>query len=94
MDEFETVNDLLIRILLTEGKEIIREAPFNEEDVVDNRITLTLYDESRNEILSRSRKIGRSALPAGRSWGFMLCCLSLPVPWPCGFSGTTHLILG
>ena len=61
MDEFEKVNDLLIRILLTEGKEIIREAPFNEEDVVDNRITLTLYDESRNEILSRSRKIGRKA---------------------------------
>ena len=61
MDEFEKVNDLLIRILLTEGKEIIREAPFNEEDVVDNRITLTLYDESRNELLSRSRKIGRKA---------------------------------
>ena len=61
MDEFEKVNDLLLRILLTEGKEIIREAPFNEEDVVDNRITLTLYDESRNEILSRSRKIGRKA---------------------------------
>lgn len=61
LDEFEKVNDLLIRILLTEGKEIIREAPFNEEDVVDNRITLTLYDESRNEILSRSRKIGRKA---------------------------------
>ena len=61
MDEFEKVNDLLIRILLAEGKEIIREAPFNEEDVVDNRITLTLYDESRNELLSRSRKIGRKA---------------------------------
>ena len=61
MDEFEKVNDLLIRILLTEGKEIIRESPFNEEDVVDNRITLTLYDESRNELLSRSRKIGRKA---------------------------------
>ena len=61
LDEFEKVNDLLIRILLTEGKEIIREAPFNEEDVVDNRITLTLYDESRNELLSRSRKIGRKA---------------------------------
>ena len=61
MDEFEKVNDLLIRILLTEGKEIIRESPFNEEDVVDNRITLTLYDESRNELLARSRKIGRKA---------------------------------
>ena len=61
IDEFEKVNDLLIRILLTEGKEIIRESPFNEEDVVDNRITLTLYDESRNELLSRSRKIGRKA---------------------------------
>ena len=61
MDEFEKVNELLIRILLTEGKEIIRESPFNEEDVVDNRITLTLYDESRNELLSRSRKIGRKA---------------------------------
>ena len=51
----------MIRVLLTEGKEIICEAPFNEEDVVDNRITLTLYDESRNELLSRSRKIGRKA---------------------------------
>ena len=51
----------MIRVLLTEGKEIIREAPFNEEDVVDNRITLTLYDESRNELLSRSRKKGRKA---------------------------------
>ena len=61
MDEFEKVNDLLIRILLAEGKEIIREAPFNEEDVVDNRITLTLYDESRNEILSHSREIGCKA---------------------------------
>ena len=61
LDEFEKVNDLLIKVLLTEGKEIIREAPFNEEDVVDNRITLTLYDESRNELLSRSRKIGRKA---------------------------------
>ena len=61
MDEFEKVNELLIRILLTEGKEIIRESPFNEEDVIDNRITLTLYDESRNELLSHSRKIGRKA---------------------------------
>lgn len=58
VDSFKTVNDLLIKILLTEGKEIIREAPFNEEEVVDNRITLKLYDASRNEILSRSRKIG------------------------------------
>ena len=61
MDEFEKVNELLIKILLTEGKEIIRESPFNEEDVIDNRITLTLYDESRNELLSHSRKIGRKA---------------------------------
>ena len=59
MDSFASVNDLLIKILLTEGKEIIREAPFNEFEVVDNRITLTLYDSSRKEILSRSRKIGR-----------------------------------
>lgn len=36
VDSFKTVNDLLIKILLTEGKEIIREAPFNEEEVVDN----------------------------------------------------------
>lgn len=57
--KFATANDLLIKILLTEGREIIREAPFNEEEVVDNRITLKLYDASRNEILSRSRKIGR-----------------------------------
>lgn len=55
LDEFEKVHDLLIRILLTEGKEIIREAPFNEEDVVDNRITLTLYDSNRKEVLSRTR---------------------------------------
>lgn len=61
MDSFASVNDLLIEILLIEGKEIVREAPFNEEDVVDNRITLTLYDSSRKEILSRSRKIGRKA---------------------------------
>jgi hypothetical protein len=61
MDEFEKLNELLIRILLTEGKEIIRESPFNEEDVIDDRITLTLYDESRNELLSHSRKIGRKA---------------------------------
>ncbi len=61
LDEFATPNDLLINILLTEGKEIIREAPFNEEDVVDNKITLTLYDASRNEVLSRTRKIGRKA---------------------------------
>lgn len=59
MESFASVNDLLIKILLTEGKEIIREAPFNEFEVVDNRITLTLYDSSRKEILSRSRKIGR-----------------------------------
>jgi hypothetical protein len=59
MDSFASANDLLIKILLTEGKEIIREAPFNEFEVVDNRITLTLYDSSRKEILSRSRKIGR-----------------------------------
>lgn len=61
LDCFATPNDLLIKILITEGKEIIREAPFNEEDVVDNRITLTLYDASRKEILSRSRKIGSKA---------------------------------
>ena len=61
VDSFATVNDLLIKILLVEGKEIIREAPFNEMEVVDNRITLKLYDASRNEILSRSRKIGRKA---------------------------------
>jgi hypothetical protein len=61
MESFASVNDLLIKILLTEGKEIIREAPFNEFEVVDNRITLTLYDSSRKEILSRSRKIGRKA---------------------------------
>ena len=61
LDCFATPNDLLIKILITEGKEIISEAPFNEEDVVDNKITLTLYDASRNEILSRTRKIGRKA---------------------------------
>lgn len=61
LDSFATVNDLLVKILLTEGKEIIREAPFNEEDVVDNRITLKLYDASRKEILSYSRKIGSKA---------------------------------
>lgn len=61
LDKFKTVSDLLVKILLTEGKEIIREAPFNEEEVVDNRVTLTLYDKTRNEILSRSRKIGSSA---------------------------------
>ena len=61
LDCFATPNDLLIKILITEGKEIISEAPFNEEDVVDNKITLTLYDASRNEIWSRTRKIGRKA---------------------------------
>ena len=61
LDKFEKVNDLLINILLTEGKEIIREAPFNEFAVVDNRISLKLYDASRNEVLSRSRKIGGTA---------------------------------
>lgn len=61
VEDFEKVNDLLIKILLTEGKEIIREAPFNEEEVVDSRITLTLYDTSRKEVLSRSRKIGKKA---------------------------------
>lgn len=61
VDSFATVNDLLVKILLTEGKEIIREAPFNEEDVVDNRITLKLYDASRKEICSYSRKIGSKA---------------------------------
>ncbi len=67
MDSFASVNDLIIKILLTEGKEIIREGPFNEFDVVDNRITLTLYDGSRKKILSRSRKIGSKApkRPAG-----------------------------
>lgn len=58
IESFASVNDLLIKILLTEGREIIREGAFNEYEVVDNRITLTLYDSSRNEILSRSRKIG------------------------------------
>ena len=57
LDCFATPNDLLIKILITEGKEIIREAPFNEEVVVDNKVTLKLYDASRNEILSLSRKI-------------------------------------
>ena len=47
LDCFATPNDLLINILITEGKEIINEAPFNEEDVVDNKITLPLYDASR-----------------------------------------------
>ena len=61
MENFASVNDLLIKILLTEGKEIIREGSFNEYEVVDNRITLTLYDSSRNEVLSRSRTIGRKA---------------------------------
>ena len=61
MENFASVNDLLIKILLTEGKEIIREGAFNEYEVVDNRITLTLYDSSRNEVLSRSRTIGRKA---------------------------------
>ena len=61
LDCFATPNDLLIKILVTEGKEIIREAPFNEEVVVDNKVTLKLYDASRNEILSLSRKIGDKA---------------------------------
>ena len=61
MENFASVNDLLIKILLTEGKEIIREGSFNEYEVVDNRITLTLYDSSRNEVLSRSRTIGKKA---------------------------------
>lgn len=61
LDCFATPNDLLIKVLITEGKEIIREAPFNEEVVVDNKVTLKLYDASRNEILSLSRKISAKA---------------------------------
>lgn len=53
--KFDDATKLLVRVLLDEGKEIVREAPFNEEEVVDNRITLTLYDSNRKEVLSRTR---------------------------------------
>ena len=36
IENFASVNDLLIKILLTEGREIIREGTFNEYDVVNH----------------------------------------------------------
>lgn len=64
VDGFEDVAKLLVKILMDEGKEIVREAPMNDEEVVDGRVTLTLYDSSREEVLSRTRTFKKSPVKA------------------------------
>ena len=46
-DDYEDATDLVKAILKHEGREIIKEAPYNEWEIVDNKVNIVVYNAER-----------------------------------------------
>ena len=53
-DDYENATDLVKAILKHEGKEIIKEAPANEWEIVDNKVDIVVYDAARQKVAEHS----------------------------------------
>ena len=53
---FDTVDEVADYILRTDGKEIIDALYGDEEVVIDNKLTITIYDHNRDEVYSTSKR--------------------------------------
>ncbi|MBR4963734.1 MAG: hypothetical protein IKZ32_00055, partial [Alistipes sp.] len=54
--DYEDANDLVKDILRTEGREIIKEAPYNEWEIVDNKVNIVVYNAERELVAEHSWK--------------------------------------
>ena len=55
-DDYEDATDLVKAILKQEGREIIKEAPYNEWEIVDNKVNIVVYNSERELVAEHSWK--------------------------------------
>ncbi|MBO7221095.1 MAG: hypothetical protein J6V21_07960 [Alistipes sp.] len=55
-DDYEDATDLVKDILKHEGREIIKEAPYNEWEIVDNKVNIVVYNAERELVAEHSWK--------------------------------------
>ena len=55
-DDYEDATDLVKAILKHEGREIIKEAPYNEWEIVDNKVNIVVYNVERELVAEHSWK--------------------------------------
>ncbi len=55
-DDYEDATDLVKAILKHEGREIIKEAPANEWEIVDNKVNIVVYNAERELVAEHSWK--------------------------------------
>ena len=55
-DDYENATDLVKAILKHEGREIIKEAPYNEWEIVDNKVNIVVYNAERELVAEHSWK--------------------------------------
>ncbi len=55
-DDYEGATDLVKAILKHEGREIIKEAPYNEWEIVDNKVNIVVYNAERELVAEHSWK--------------------------------------
>ena len=55
-DDYENATDLVKAILKHEGKEIIKEAPANEWEIVGNKVNIVVYNARRQKVAEHSWK--------------------------------------
>ena len=55
-DDYEDATDLVKAILKHEGREIIKEAPYNEWEIVDNKVNIVVYNAEREQVAVHSWK--------------------------------------
>ena len=55
-DDYEDATALVKDILRSEGKEIIKEAPANEWEIVDNKVNIVVYSAEREQVVVHSWK--------------------------------------
>ena len=55
-DDYDDATDLVKAILKHEGREIIKEAPYNEWEIVDNKVCIVVYNAERELVAEHSWK--------------------------------------
>ena len=55
-DDYEDATNLVKAILKHEGREIIKEAPYNEWEIVDNKVNIVVYNAERELVAEHSWK--------------------------------------
>lgn len=55
-EDYEDATDLVKAILKHEGREIIKEAPYNEWEIVDNKVCIVVYNAERELVAEQSWK--------------------------------------